>query len=351
MQRLHAFSEIPADAERLRRETLAESLERGRLAEEAERLDPSAGDIDALARLALPDAADVEAARQTFDALIEEEKRASAEAKALRARLATIDDDIAALSRAGAALTREDLGAARANRDEAHSRLAAALDGEPSPRREAFAALGDAEREVNAVADLLLSDAERCARIEAAREHKAAEQRAFEKLAAARDELAARRRAAQAEWATLWERAEIAPGAPRAMTTWLERVGDLSRRRARLAEQALERDALAQKLDGQRAALTRLIEDIGAAADAALPIEALYKHARASVDLLQAGWTEARAGAALRDKAFDALARARESRARVAQESERVLAAWPMRSRRLDLAGARTKARRRPRRR
>ena len=279
-------------------------LERGRLAEEAARLDPSAGDIDALARLALPDAADVEAARQTFDALIEEEKRASAEAKALRARLATIEDDIAALSRAGAALTREDLGAARAKRDEAHSRLGAALDGEPSPRREAFAALGDAERDVDAVADLLLSDAERCARIEAARERKAAEQRAFEKLAAARDELAARRRAAQAEWATLWERAGIAPSAPRAMTAWLERVGDLSRRRARLAEQALERDALAQKLGGQRAALTRLIEDIGAAADAALPIDALYKHARASVDLLQAGWTEARAGTALRDKAI-----------------------------------------------
>ena len=148
LQRLHAFSDIPADAERLRREALAESLERGRLAEEAARLDPSAGDIDALARLALPDAADVETARQTFDALTEEEKRASAEAKAVRARLAAIEDDIAALSRAGAALTREDLDAARAKRAEAHSRLGAALDGEPSPRREAFAALGDAERAV-----------------------------------------------------------------------------------------------------------------------------------------------------------------------------------------------------------
>ena len=68
---------------------------------------------------------------------------------------------------------------------------------------------------------------------------------------------------------------------------------------------------------------------MGGAADAALPIEALYKHARASVDLLHAGWTEARAGIALRDKAIEALARANESRARVAQESERLLAAWP----------------------
>ena len=208
-----------------------------------------------------------------------------------------------------------------------------------SPRREAFAALGDAERDVDAVADLLLSDADRCARVEAARERKAAEQRALEKLAATRDELAARRGAAQAGWAALWERAGVAPRAPRAMTAWLERVGDLSRRRARLAEQALEREALAQKLGGQRDALTRLIEDIGAAADAALPIEALYKHARASVDLLQAGWTEARAGIALRDKALDALARAKESRARIEQESERLLAAWPNALAAIGLAG------------
>ena len=329
LQRLHAFSDIPADAERLRREALAELLERGRLAEEAARLDPSAGDIDALARLALPDAADVEAARQTFDALIEEEKRASAEAKALRARLATIEDEIAALSRAGAALTRDDLAAARAKRDEAHSRLGATLDGEPSPRREAFAALGDAERDVDAVADLLLSDAERCARIEAARERKAAEQRASEKLAAARDELAARRRAAQAEWARLWERAGIAPGAPRAMSAWLERVGDLSRRRARLAEQALERDALAQKLGGQRDALTAAYRG--------------YRRRRrrrpTHRGALQARPRERRTFAArldrrarrtaLRDKAIDALARAKETRARIAQESERLLAAWP----------------------
>ena len=60
--------------------------------------------------------------------------------------------------------------------------------------------------------------------------------------------------------------------------------GRPSRRRARLAEQALEREALA-KLGGQRDASTRLVEEIGAAADAALPIEALHKHARASVDL------------------------------------------------------------------
>ncbi len=271
----------------------------------------------------------MEAARETFDALIEDEKRAGAEAKALRARLATIDDEIVALSRTGAALTREDLGAARAKRDEAHSRLGSALDGEPSARRAAFAALGEAERDADAVADLLLSDAERCARVEAARERKATEQRAFDKLSAAGNELAARRCVAQADWAILWERTGVTPGAPRAMISWLERVGDLSRRRARLAEQALDRDVLAQKLEAQRAALMRLVEDTGAAADAALPIEALYKHARASVDLLQAGWTEARAGIALRNKALDALTRGKESRARVAQESEKLLAAWP----------------------
>jgi len=327
--RLQAFVDIPADAERLRREALGESLERRRLLEEAERLDPCAGDLENLARLALPDAARIEAARQTFDALGEDEKRASAEAKALQARLATIEEEIAALSRAGAVATREDLGAARSKRDHAYARLGAALDGEPQPRREAFAALGAAERDVDAAAGLLLSDAERAARFEAARERRATEQRALEKLAASRDELASRRRAAQAEWATLWERAGVAPKTPQAMASWLERVSDILRRRARLAEQSVERDALAQKLDAQRTALTRLIEDAGAAGDAALPIEALYKHARAGVDRMQAGWTEASAGNALRGKAAEALARAQESRARIGQESERLLADWP----------------------
>jgi uncharacterized protein YhaN len=326
LQRLQAFADIPADAERLRRETLAESLERRRLLEETERLDPSAGEIENLARLALPDATRIEAARQTFDALDEDEKRASAEAKALQARLATIEEEIAALSRAGAVATREDLGAARDRRDHAYARLGAALDDEPQPRREAFAALGVAERDVDAAADLLLSDAERAALFEAARERRAKEQRALEKLAGLSDERASRRRAAQVEWATLWERAGVAAKTPRAMASWLERVGDILRRRARLAEQGVERDALAQKLEAQRAALVLFVED---AAAAALPIEALYKQARAGLDRLQAGWSEASRGDALRGKAAEALARLQESRARLTQESERLLAAWP----------------------
>ena len=286
LQRLHAFSDIPADADRLAGDA-AELLERGRLAEEAARLDPSAGDIDALARLTLPDAADVESARQTFDALTDEEKRASAEAKAVRARLATIEDEIAALSRAGAALTRDDLArAGQARRGPCPPRRGA--DGEPSPargfrgawrrrarcrRRRRSAALG--RRTLRAV--------------EAARERKAAERRAVEKLAGALDELAARRRAAQAEWAGLWERAGVAPGAPRAMAAWLERVGDLSRRRARLAEQALDVTRWRKSWAGN-ARPDPADRGHRRRRDAALPIEASTNTpARASISCRPAG--------------------------------------------------------------
>ena len=135
------------------------------------------------------------------------------------------------------------------------------------------------------------------------------------------------------------------------MVTWLERVNDLSRRRARLAEQTLEHDALAQKLDAQRAALMRLVEDMSPATDAALPIEALYKHARASFDLLQAGWTETRAGIALRDKATKASRGRRKPEPTSHKRTNVCSPHGQMRSPRLDLAGALTKARRRPKRR
>ena len=49
--------DVAADADRLRRERAACEAEARALAEEAARLDPNPGDIDALARLPLPDEA------------------------------------------------------------------------------------------------------------------------------------------------------------------------------------------------------------------------------------------------------------------------------------------------------
>jgi uncharacterized protein YhaN len=329
LQRLEAFADIPADADRLRRETLARSLALGQLSEEAARLDPATPALDQLARLALPDAARIEEARQTLLALDKEEKRVGAEKKAMRDSLATIEEEIRSLSLAGAFSTRDELGAAREKRDRAYALLDAALDGGPVERRKIFMGLGVANRQVDATTDGLLDGAERAARFEAARERRAKEQRAYERLADLHDQFLARQGLAWTEWRELWAAVGLKAEAPQLMAAWLKNVNDILQRRARLAEQGLEHDALAQKLGAQRAALMRLVEDMGVDADAALPIEALYKYARAALDRLQAGWTETHARIALKDKAAEVLARAKESHAQIVRENESLHDAWP----------------------
>ena len=329
LQRLEAFADIPADADRLRRETFARSLALSQLSEEAARLDPATPALDRLARLALPDAARIEEARQTLLALDEEEKRVGAEKKAMRDSLATIEEEIRSLSLAGAFSTRDELGAAREKRDRAYALLDAALDGGLAERRKIFMGLGVANRQVDATTDGLLDGAERAARFEAARERRVKEQRAYERLADLHDQILARRGVAWTEWRELWAGVGLKPEAPQLMAAWLKNVNDILQRRARLAEQGLEHDALAQKLGAQRAALMRLVEDMGVDANVALPIEALYKYARAALDRLQAGWTETHAKIALKDKVAEVFARAKESHAQIVRENEGLHDAWP----------------------
>ena len=128
LQRLEAFIDISADADRLRRESLARSFELSQLSEEAARLNPAAPALDQLARLALPDAASIEEARQTFLSLEEEEKHFDLEMKALRESLATVEEEIRTLSLTGSFATREDLHAARQTCESVYAMLDAALD-------------------------------------------------------------------------------------------------------------------------------------------------------------------------------------------------------------------------------
>ncbi len=329
VQRLEAFVDIPGDADRHRRDSLALAGEQRTLADEAGRLDPPAGSPDDLALLALPDAARIDAARQLFAALEEEEKQLVALEKAHSAALVDIDEEIEALSRAGAVATREELNEARKKRNSTYEQLRDALEGPPVARRETFIALGEASREVDATADLLLSYAERAARFEAAQERRARELRLGEKLAAEQKELIDRKRNAQLAWSATWAASGVAPRPPQIMTRWHERVENILTRRSRLNERALETETLSLKLEANRAALLGLVADLGAAVDPSLPVEAFYRSIRAAVDKLQADWTEARTNRAMRDKAILTSKRAQENYARIELEMQRLLAQWP----------------------
>ncbi len=340
-QRFEIFDDIPADADRLRRERLAQHAARRRLQEEAERLDPFAGEPDDLARLPLPDAASIEAMRRRFEEGDAEDKRAGAEMQAAQLALAAIERDIVALAQDDVA-TFDDLRAARERRDQVFRRLGEALEGEAAPRRDAYENLGVASQKLDSTTDLLLNGAERAALFQSACERRTEQQQAYEKLRAAQDERVAHWRAAQADWRALWARSVADPKNPAQMADWRKRVDEILRQRERLDGAALETAALEQKLQGQRAALMRLIEEMGEDVGVEAPIESLHKAARARIERLQAGWRDVCAAAAKRESALASLARAERAAAKAEAARAEVLSAWPQALTAIGLAGPAT---------
>ncbi len=328
-RRLEAFADVPAEADRLRRELSALSNERRALDEETHRLDPRAGAPEELARLVLPDALEIEAARRLLEQLEEEEKQAATRARDLAAALQRLDEEIAQASRDGAVATREELNDARRRRGEVYDRLGDALDGDPAERRAAFVSLGEENKAVDATADILLADANRSARFESARERRARELRESEKAKAALVELAKQKEHASEVWSQLWARSGVKPKNPQSMARWLERVDELLHRRDNIEQRALDAVALKRKLDEYANGLRRLLQDMDTAEDHSSPIDALHKHARATLDRLREKWGETHAGVALRDKGRKTLAKAEQDLAKAAEETARLREAWP----------------------
>jgi chromosome segregation protein len=327
--RFEAFADAPAIADRLRRETAAIALEEKRLAEAVAHLDPAAGDVDDLARRALPDIARINAARLEHAALEEEEKRAAAEMNAAHDAEAGFTHDIARLAKAGALATRDDLLAARARRDASSAALAASLDGDAAQRRKDFGKLLAAQTQIDETTDLLLSDSDRATRLQATQEQIAETRARLEQLEVAQRAREALRLAAQDSWMRLWAASGVEPVAPHHMASWRELVSDLLERRARIDDKKSAAQTLSQELEDHRAALTRLIEDIGVAPDRRLPIDALYKYAQAAIAQAQRDWTGARESAVRREAAEATIKKLDADCARHTAALDALQAVWP----------------------
>jgi len=344
-QSFELFEEVASKADRLRRDSLAHAAGTRRLEERLSQLEPIPPALAELARAPLPDAAKIEAARQKFEALDAEDKRAAVESDGLQNALAEAEREIVALQREGDVATREDLATARQARDEAFDRLSEALDdGPPRERRRAFDALGAEGRKIDATTDLLLTGAERAARYAAACEKRARVQRDYERMRAAQDERLARWRALSADWRAVWTGVGVEPSAPREMAAWRERVSEMLQERERLDGGRLEIDALAQELEAMKPSLLRLVAEMGEEADPALPIEAAHKLARATLERLQRRWTDARTAVTLREKALATLARAEQNQSKAQEAFERTAADWPSAAGAIGLDGAATPA-------
>jgi uncharacterized protein YhaN len=328
-RRLDAFADVPGDADRLRREMAAHGAENRRLSEDAAKLDPPAGSPDEFARRPLPQASQIEAAHQLFAKISDEEKSVAEKIEAVRRTFTAIDEELKRLSKSGAVATKEDLAKARIRRDQEFATLGVRLDENPICGRESLEALGAANAAIDVTTDLLFSNADRASRFEAAHERLSKERVQQESLVSSQEEIESRRREAETAWLALWARSGINPHAPAIMARWLERTADILGRRRRLEDQKIEHEALARKLEEHRGALRRLLEDMGVVADAELPIEALYKVARAAVDHLQVSWAALRERTVLRAKAVEAVTNADATLARIREEVEGFRSSWP----------------------
>ena len=327
-RRLQSFASVPADAERWRRDVALDETETKHLAEAAAALDPPAGPPERIAATPLPDEAAITAACRTAENLADELATCGRAAATTAKALATAEAEIAKLSRAGAVPTRDDLVAARRERDAALTRLAGHLD-DAAARRQQLDAVTAADRTLDDTTDRLLADSERAALRQAAEERLQAARREQHDLAAERAAIETRRGEAARRWAALWAASGIPPHDPARMARWRERVGELLARRTRLGEKRAETEALGARLAELRDAIAALLGDLGRRPDAGTPAHLLHAEAQLAIVDLHQRWTDARERAVRLQKASEAVEIAEGQHARAREHMEQHRADWP----------------------
>ncbi len=327
-RRIIAFGDLATDADRARRERLAQDHAAAELFNEAERLDPRPGTPDSLAGLPLPDRARIETFRQLFESLEEAEKREASGALRLEASFLEIEDELSALREGGEAATRDALSKARGEREETVAHLRDSLDADPPARRDALAALQAANRRLDAVTNALLDDSARAARFANALERREKLLKEREKSARALDDRAKRRCDASSEWRGLWTTSGLEPRSPSEMLGWIDNVRAILEKRRRLGDAKLELNALTQKLEENRPALMALGKDLREDFDPSLPMDALFKLARTALDRLVEEWSAALSGMARAEEAKAELGRAGLQRDVAQTQLEQALADW-----------------------
>ncbi len=328
-RRLAALSPFAADADRLRRERASHSQVAEALAQDAARLRPDGGEIDALSRRALPEPDEI----ATF------ERRSAAQIEAVRAAEARLEEThraredaerrVGAMQALGPAATRADWALARERREQGFEGLRLALDGEPNARRERLESAHALTLAADAVAEFVISDSASAARLQAEREQLDARRDEMRRSEA--DLLAARESAAEVEsgWLALWRASGVAPLTPQAMARWRERVGALVERRANWARQGAEIEALAGRLAGARAELETALAGFGRAPPPDAPFDAAFRGAQFQCDELQRAFVEASKLAVARQRAERDFAEAETALERETAAMEAEMAAWP----------------------
>ncbi|WP_105432562.1 YhaN family protein [Neorhizobium sp. T6_25] len=286
------------------------------LAAAAARLDPPVKDIARLLSVPLPDIATLTHHRRLIDAAKAESAQAAQKLAGIREEAKAIAGQLAALEGQGRIVSREDIAAARAGRDEKVDTFGA------KPSAEKLSELKIVVEDADRLADAALADAERVSRHAHLRLRQrelleavgAAESAARESDIAAAD--------AVTEFEDLFHAAPVAPSTPERMIEWRRAVDGLSLLSGALDEARDELETLRLREEKLKPALLVLADAIGLAASA-LPPLALARGLERRIGELTERWTESRSLEGKRHSAEETLEKLEERETCLRRDIER----------------------------
>lgn len=341
-QRFDAFSDIPAQADRLRRDIASLKLEVEALAAIVRSLDPSPGAIETLRALPLPDSAVIAKYVKAAEANESEERRLREALEAADKTVAATEAELARLSSARPVPTRGDLTSARRERDIHLDELRTVLDGDLTARTGHLFDVVRSSRAIDEITDVLLIDIERVARQEDAQRRIAADCAARERIAAKLADQQALMAATAATWTQQWEPSGLMPRSPAEMQRWRERLDDILNRLDKCNTQQVSIDALAAALYARKVAVIAFLESAGRSSDHALPPDILFREAKARLDALQTAWADAKARSVSKQRIERDLKEAEASYSVAQSELADLNRAWPLAMANIGLAAETT---------
>lgn len=301
-QRFEAIGDIPAQADRHRRDSAVLKSDAEGLESAAAAIDPAPGALDRLRTLPLPDHSIIAKFVHATEVGESEIKRLGDALAATDELLAATEAELARLRAGSAMSSRTDLISARRQRDTQLGALSAALDGDAVSRNLRFTEVSQSSKEIDGITDLLLTDTERATRHEDALQRFATFHATRGRDVTKLQGLQIRLTEVVTAWISLWAAAGLAPRSPAEMQLWRGKVEDIINRLGKMDAQKANLEALAASLESGKAALIAFLGSVGRVPDATLPADNLFREAKARVDELQAAWADARARAVARQR-------------------------------------------------
>ena len=326
-RRLASFDEDFAAARDAAKEAAALTREAQALAEAAAALDPPVADLDALARAALPEEAALTRRAEAERAAEAELKAADNRRAELLAAASAREAEAQRLEAQGGVATRADWQAARAQREAALDRLAAALDA--PDRRDRLETARALTLLADSAAEKLIDGVERAARLQTAREALASARRDAEIAAQAQAEAAAALQREQASTLALWSASGLAPGAASRMAAWRRAAADLLSRRDRLETRRAALRVQSEAVEAARKTLLQWLAQAGAPASDAALFGELHRAARDRLAEMEAAWLAAREIVIQREEARRRLGAEQRALADLEAEQAALREQWP----------------------